>query len=141
MWVYIEETDCMFDTNTYEWIGTENGKRNIYGIKKNDDKEVILYTSDNKNKVKYAFEKIKEGLETYKGMVRIEKKNTDNLPNHANIGTIGLSARTLNPLVRNGILSVEDITKIGVKGLKKIDGLGPKAIDEIIEKVNGILLD
>ncbi|MFC1627286.1 transcription termination factor NusA [Patescibacteria group bacterium] len=53
------------------------------------------------------------------------------------IDTLDLSSRVRNTLVEAEITTLKDLKKTSESDLKNIRGLGPKAIDEIKEKLNG----
>jgi hypothetical protein len=53
------------------------------------------------------------------------------LPKHTPIQTLGLSKRSENLLLRNGIITVEELKKRGVNELRELYGMGTKTLEEI----------
>ena len=58
-----------------------------------------------------------------------------------NIDEISLSIRTTNALVNNGIKKVSDILELGAEKLQGLKGLGAKALDEIVAKLEELGLE
>ncbi|MDP3741499.1 MAG: DNA-directed RNA polymerase subunit alpha [bacterium] len=54
----------------------------------------------------------------------------------SDLETFGLSKRAYNALMKNNVRNIEDVKKLTREDLEKMEGLGAKSIDEIMEKIN-----
>ncbi|MBQ7802964.1 DNA-directed RNA polymerase subunit alpha [Candidatus Saccharibacteria bacterium] len=68
------------------------------------------------------------------GVTAVAQNDNDTLP----IEELGLSARTANALVNNGIKTVGELAAIPQANLKELKGFGAKAFDEVIEKLKDL---
>ena len=51
------------------------------------------------------------------------------------IEDLGLSARTVNALINNGIRTVRDLVTLSEQDLRDLRGFGSKALDEVKDKL------
>ena len=54
----------------------------------------------------------------------------------SDLETLGLSRRARNALQKNNVASVSELKKLGREDLEKMEGLGVKSIDEIMDRIN-----
>jgi len=76
------------------------------------------------------------------GSVEEKRSNKITMPtdkgnsiNSKPIDELSLSQRTVNALKNNGVLLVDDILKLGPKGISQLKGVGEKAIAEVTERL------
>ena len=65
----------------------------------------------------------------------IEDYSDKNLEN-ISIDNLNLSNRTRNCLIRENLLSIEDVLDLTIEKMKKIRNMGNKSIEEILEFQN-----